>query len=187
VIATERRKPVVWTAEEEAELKRIYAISIAGRAARAIHELAKTKGISAAQVRRRARTLGFARVAGEHRPWTQAERENLRAYVGRLPVYRIAKILARSPDAVDREITRQRLSRRVRERGYTKTELADLLGVDRDYTLKVMLGRWPMKSNLFGNFSQEEVQLWIWEHLEEIELRKCNQPWLKGLLKEVAA
>ena len=181
------RTRVEWTEEDTEELRRIYSISNAGRAARAIHEFALRKGIRAAQIRRRARTLGFARIAGEHRPWTQAERENLRTYVGRLPIYRIAKILARSPDAVDREITRQRLSRRVRERGYTKTELADLLGVDRDRTLREMLTRWPMKANLFGNFSQQEVQLWVWEHLEEIELRKCNQPWLKGLLKEAAA
>lgn len=181
------RARVEWTEGDTEELRRIYSLSHAGRAARAIHELALRKGIRAAQVRRRARALGFARIAGEHRPWTQAERENLRAYVGRLPVYRIAKILARSPDAVDREITRQRLSRRIRERGYTKTELADLLGVDRDRTLKEMLARWPMKANLFGNFSQAEVQTWFWDHLEEIELRKCNQPWMKALLKEAVA
>lgn len=175
-----------WTEEEISELRRIYGISSPGAAARALAEFSRRKGLSPTRVRRRARTLGFARIAGEHRPWTQAERENLRAYVGRLPVYRIAKILARSPDAIDREITRQKLGRRVRERGYTKTELADLLGVDQDRTLRQMLLRWPMKANLFGNFSQHEVQLWIWEHIEEIELRKCNQPWLKGILKEAA-
>ena len=175
-----------WTGEEDAELKRIYAISSAGRSARAIRDFAARKGISPSQVRRRARTIGLARIAGEHRPWTAAERENLKAYVGRLPIYRIAKILARSPDAVDREISRQRMSRRVRERGYTKTEFAELLGVDSS-TLNAMLDRWPMEKNALGNFAKSEAALWLWEHIDHIELRKCDQCWLKEILKEAAA
>ena len=182
MIATERRK-VQWTAEEDAELKRIYSLSSAGQAAAAIVRLASAKAITPNQVRWRARKMGITRVVGSRRPWSQAERENLKAYAGRISANRIANILGRSVNSVKIEIRRQQLSRRVRERGYTRGQLADLLGIDRGSPLSDLLMRFPMKTNPFGNFSKDEVALWVYEHMEHIEFRKCDQSWLKEMLK----
>lgn len=180
-----KRLKVSWTEEEDEELRRIYAMSHAGRSAAALRKLAVAKGVRLTHCRNRASTLGLARVAGGRRRWTQAEIENLRAYAGELTVRRIARILGRTESSVTCRLHLMELSGRAKDRGYLRYQLADLMGVDLE-TLRKLLKRFPMKTNVLGNFSESDVQLWIFDHLEELELRKFNQDWLKTMLKGAA-
>lgn len=176
---------VTWTAEEDQELRRIYSLGSAGAATRALGILATQKGITRELVRKRAGVLGVARVSGAHRPWTQAEDENLAAYAGRMSTRKISRILARSEDSVRQRIWLLKLSARVKERkGYRREELADLLGVDEQKTLGSILSRMPLEMNELRLYSVSTVQLWLWTNLESLELRRMNQPWLKQMLKE---
>jgi hypothetical protein len=182
----ERRKPITWTAEEDAELRRIYSLSSAGLAAAAMKKLAASKAVPSYAIRQRAGRLGISRTLGRHRRWTEAELDNLKAYAGRISVRRIARILARTERSVRHMIETLEMSARARNRGYTRLQLSELMGIDIDCTLKTLIMRHPMKMNEFGNFSEAEVALWLWEHMDEIELRKCDQLWLKRMLKEAA-
>ncbi len=57
---------------------------------------------------------------------------------------------------------------------------------DRQHTLASLLKRFPMTTNLAGNFSEDEVQLWLWDHIEDLELRKMTQQRLKAMLQRAA-
>jgi hypothetical protein len=174
-----------WTEEEDRELRRIYAMSRAGQSSAALRKLADRKGVKLERCRNRAATLGLSRVAGRHRRWTTVEDENLEAYAGRLPVRKIARILARTDEAIINRLHLRKLSGRVKDRGYMRTELAECLGLDID-TLRALLKRFPLEANLLGNFAEADLQLWVWDHLEDLELRKCNQAWLKAMLRRPA-
>lgn len=178
-------KRVHWTTEEDMELRRIYALSKAGQSSKGLAQLAQRKRCSKENCRKRAEILGIQRVAGAHRRWTALEIENLKQYAGRITTRKIARILGRSQEAVNVQLSRLEVSGRVKERGYTRVELGDLMGIDLD-TLRAFLKRFPMPVNLLGNFAGSEVQLWIWDHLEDLELRKMNQAWLKSMLRKVA-
>lgn len=180
------RPRIQWTPEDDDELRRVYSISSASRAAVALEKLATAKHISRRRCWERACLMGLSRADGRGRRWTQAEDENLRAYAGRLTVRRIARVLGRTDYSVIARMDHLELSARVRDRGYTRGELSDRMGLDRD-GLRKLLENWPMTTNLIGNFANADVQLWIFEHLEELELRRMDQSWLKRILKEAAA
>lgn len=184
-MARPKRLKVSWTREEDEELKRIYAISHAGRSAAALRKLAARKLVRTSHCRTRARALGLTRVGGWRRGWTQAELENLRAYAGQRTARQIARILGRTEASVTCRLHLMKLSGQVKDRGYTRYQLADLMGIDLA-TLRGLVKRYPLKTNSLGNFSESDVQLWIFDHLEELELRKFNQDWLKSMLKGAA-
>lgn len=180
------RPPIPWSEEDDAELRRIYAISSHGAASAALKAFAERKGIDRKACRNRAYKLHLTRVAGGHRIWTKTERENLHHYAGKIPAWKIAKILGRSDDSVKSQIYLMGLTARVEDRGYTRLQIAELMGVDLGYTLRKLLRKFPIRTNGLGNFSCSDVQLWIWDHLEEFELRKFNQEWLKAILRRAA-
>jgi len=181
------RTRISWSAEDDAEIRRIYAISSHGLAAAALKKFAMRKGVRTRECRRRARMLGIVRVRRNHRPWSEVEDENIRQYAGRLPVWRIAKILGRSEESVICRMHLLEQSARVKDRGYTREELAQLMGIDRGDTLRLLLQRWPIKVNSLGNFAPCEVQMWVFDHLEHLELRKFDQTFLKAMIRECAA
>lgn len=73
---------VPWPPEDDAELRKAYAIADHLQASAAMHRLAKRKGVVIERLHSRARTLGIGRVCRAHRDWTQAEIENLEQYAG---------------------------------------------------------------------------------------------------------
>lgn len=174
---------MTWTPELDAELRRIYAIPHAARKAIALRRIAESVGISTRRFHRRAASLGLAR---SKRRWTDAEVHNLRQFAGIKTPYQIARILDRTVESVHMQLYLLHLSGRVRGQGYGIYELADLLGV-ASHTLNSKLQRWPINRNVHGRFWESDVQLWLWEHLDDFDLRPMNQAWLKKMLKEVAA
>lgn len=178
-------KRIAWTTEEDTELRAAYAKSSFRGRLLAIRALAERKGIAVYCCQRHARKVGCVLLTNNCRRWSNADEEILAAYAGKIPPSRIAKIMHRSDHAIHQRMSRMSLSGQVRERGYTRKELADLMGMD-ERTLRALLKKYRMPTNLFGNFSESSVQLWIWDHMEEMELRKFDQPWLKAILRKVA-
>lgn len=180
-----KQEKIRWLGEEDEELRRIYALSKAGPAAAALRRLAEQKGVAPRNCRDRAHHLGLSRTKLGRRRWTVKELEALKQYAGRITVGKIARLLRRTDDAVIQRLHRLALSGRVKERGYMRIELADCLGVDLE-TLRGLLKRFPLGENLLGNFKEDDVQLWVWDHLEDLELRKMDQAWLKAILRRAA-
>lgn len=178
-------KRIKWTPEEDTELRAAYAKSSFKGRLLAIRALAERKGVAVYCCWNRARRIGCILLTNNHRRWSKPDEEILAAYAGKIPPSRIAKIMHRSEHAIHVRLSRMAISGQVKEKGYTRGDLADLMGMD-ERTLRALLKKYRMPTNLFGNFSESAVQLWIWDHMEEMELRKFDQPWLKAMLRRAA-
>lgn len=168
---------IVWTAEMDAELKRIYALPYYGQKSAAVGRLAKRMGITAKKCSERAVALG---IAHQRRAWTKVEFENLMHYAGSKSCRSIARILGRSERSIRGQSFKLGLSTAVD--GYTVNHLAQLLGVKPE-TLAPLIRR----EQKGAKFSACDVQLWFFEHIDSFDLRRCDQVWLKRMLKDVAA
>ena len=175
---------VEWTAADDEELRAAYAQGLFARHTLAVRTLATRMGITVKRVQHRARRLGLTGQRG--RPWTSAEDAKLRTWAGKVSAARMAKQLNRSVTAVQIRLSRLDLKERVEERGYRQYELYELMGITERTFLKLLEIR-PMERNRFHNFSRAEVQLWIYDLLEHLELRRFDQEFLKRMLKGAAA
>lgn len=177
---------IQWTAEEDEAIRQAYAQGLYARHTAAVKALATRKGTSVRQVRYRACKLGLTRHLRGNKPWKPDEEKQLRELGGKVSTTYIAKLLGRSVASVSVRLSRMELKGRVVERGYTRYELCDLMGIN-NRTLQTLLEKRPMTPNRFKNFSRAEVQMWIFDLLEVLELRRFDQDFLKQMLKGAAA
>lgn len=172
---------MIWTPEQDAELKRIYALASYGRRVAALKKFAQAQWTTSRNCSNRAVVLGIAR---HWRPVTPTERQNIAMYAATKPPKVIAKILGRGERTICNEL---RLLRKppIKD-GYSVEALADLMGIQGE-TLAGLLKRWPIEKNKHQKLPSCDVQVWIWEHLDDLDVRPMSQGWLKRMLKEVAA
>jgi DNA-binding CsgD family transcriptional regulator len=175
-----------WTAEEDQALRDAYAQGLYARHTVAMKALAVRKGTSVSRCRYRALKLGLTRHQRGGKPWTATEQKMLREMAGKFSASRIALKLGRSVAAVNMCMSRLELQGRVINRGYRRYELCALMGIT-ERTFYALLKDRAMERNRFGNYSKAEVQMWIFELLEQLELRRFDQDFLKQMLKGVAA
>lgn len=118
-----RRKRAPWTADEDAELRRVY-----DSRPETITKLARRLGRERWDIRRRAHLLGLSRPRGETRAWTPEEEERLANLVSRSSWKAIAKALGRPETACRVRAKRLRLYRRGTY--YTAWAAAQVMGCD---------------------------------------------------------
>lgn len=173
----------LWTSADESELRRIYALSSWGASAAAMRRFCAARGIATWKARQHAARLGIARASGRHRPWTESDLQALRRYAGRMPLRRIAHLLARSEYAVRLQLRATSQYAAAARDGYTCAELAELMGLDLKTGLRTLLSLFPLQATGRGRYSQSDISLWIWEHMDAMEWRRCDQTWLKAMLR----
>lgn len=170
-----------WTAEWDAALRAGYAHCLVGRPTVAIDKLQRLTGYPRYIVRLRAQRLGITR--DTRRPWTPVELRMLRENAGHVSVKGIAAMLGRSHESVASRMQIESLKRSVRC-GYSMQQLADMLGVDA-HSVRKWIASGRLTLNAERRISGTAVQQMLWVHLEALDLRLCNQVWLKDQLRSL--
>jgi hypothetical protein len=169
-----------WTAEQEAELKIIYATSAHNR-----RELTKalTKFVAKYRIPRpivqwKAGQLGIR--MDNRKPWNEQEKTFLREKSGDITAKEIARILGRSNDSVIAQMERMDLSRRVTD-GYALTEICEVFGISFKLAQKwVALGWLRMGRN--GRIPEVSVLRLLKTQPQSYDLRRVDQTWFKGMV-----
>jgi DNA-binding CsgD family transcriptional regulator len=180
------RRRIAWTPEIETKIRTAYAMSSKHAKATALRRIAFDHEMDVANIYDRAQTLGIQKVTGMRRPWTEAEVQNLTYYAGKVPLKRIAAILGRSLNSVAHRMRLLKLSSAIVDRGYTRAELADVMGI-APATVAGWIQRKKLALNLCGLINETEVVNFLCENLEELELRQMDQCWLKQILRMAIA
>lgn len=171
---------------DDEELRRIYSLPCRTDRVLALRKFAESKSKTPRICSNRAVVLG---IASSRRRWSDAEYRNITRYAASHPPRAIARIVGRSERSVKRELLLLRKLGRVRSDGYTVHMLAGFMGINPE-TLARLVQRWPMngrKWSKWQKFPSCDVQVWLWEHIDDLDLRPMDQVWLKRMLKEVAA
>jgi hypothetical protein len=168
-----------YTPERDALLRDTYAQARTRRElAEGLAEFRRLTGISPSSTARRCIDLGLCWIT--KKAWTDAEMLYLREKVREMPVTAIAKNLHRSLDSVKIRLRRMRESYRVSREGYTQVDIGWLLGVS-EATVRQWLARgWLRRRE--GMITVYCVRVFLYRHLMDISLARCDQMWLKGEL-----
>jgi hypothetical protein len=173
------RKKYNWTPEIDTRLRDIYATSASRRQFTAsIRTLMAESGISRAMLHSRAARLGLRFIS--KRNWTHYEDQWLADNAGKLPIRRMAVILGRSKESISCQMQRLELSERW-ESGYSIQALAGLLGCS-----EITVKSWQRRGWLimrYGRFPARTVRDFLSWHLEEVNLRRADDAWIKRQLR----
>jgi hypothetical protein len=169
----------VWTAEQDAELRRIYAAGPRKcELTIEIRRLITSWRLPRQVIVRRANTLGLKIMGGRSR-WSAADDQFLREHHGEHQPSWLAKRLGRSYYGTICRLRALGLSGRMTE-GYSADDLERCFGVTARLVSKWESLGWIKRHE--GRFSHTVVRRFIREHLQEIPLKRADEPWLKGML-----
>jgi hypothetical protein len=111
--------------------------------------------------------------------WTENELDFLCENAGDISLKKLAKHLKRSPDSVKHQIYRMELSAEV-SKGYSVRQLVQLLGSHHG-RIQTWIGKGWLRMEQ-GRVTERSLQGFLFAHMEEYSFRKCDEPWLKGML-----
>lgn len=174
------RKPVKypWTSDMDDQLRQAYRrsenrIVLSKELRRLASTLRRPKYILA----NRAQALGLSLLPWK--PWSENELLILRALAGQKSVKAIAKEMTRSYHSVKHQLFRLDLSSQVSE-GYSIRQLQQLLGVPHT-RLQMWLSTKALRMKE-DRITEESVRKFLFSHMDAYSFRRCDEPWLKGML-----
>ncbi|HTV07781.1 MAG TPA: hypothetical protein VMD97_01895 [Candidatus Aquilonibacter sp.] len=176
------RQKYSFTPERDALLREAYAQKTRQALSEKLAAFRKLTNIPTESVKWRCRILGL-RFEAERKPWSSAELTLLLDMAGEHPVSAIAQRLGRTHNAVKLKLCKLGHSCRVSHDGFTVSELAVALGVHA-----ATVNRWTMRGRMKpygGIYSTATVRRFLREHLQDLNLARCDQEWLKGELTEM--
>ena len=168
-----------WTREWDRLLCDAYNHCLVGKPTAAINKLQSITGYPRYIVRLRAQRLGISR--DRRRPWTASEIAFLREHAGKISTRAIARALYRSWESVAARMDVERLSAAVTA-GYSMQQLAGVIGCEPHQVRRWIQSGW-LTLNEDRRIPEFRVRSFLAMHIDSIDLRLCNQKWLKDRLR----
>lgn len=169
-----------WNAEQEAELKTVYATSAhnRGELTKALNRFVAKHRIPRPIVAWKAGQLGVR--MDNRNPWTDREKTFVREHAGAVTAKEIARILGRSNDSVITQMERMELSRRVSD-GYALTQICEVFGVSFSLATKWVERGW-LRIGKNGRIPETSVMRLLKTQPQSYDLRRVDQTWFKGMV-----
>lgn len=160
------RERTAWTVADKQRLKEIYGRRSRNEQTEEMRRFCAEKGIPDYVARKRASRMGISR----RQRVSTSERGHISGLVGRLPASRIGTLLMRAPETIRREMQELDFYARIARLGITRRELAAKLGIDREAFARMA----QPKEDRSGRFPASEVQLWLYDNLEQFDPRRAD-------------
>ena len=171
-----------WTADMDDQLRQIYRRTARKKLALSSELTRFCSGfrIPRTAVMNRARKLGL-NIVRPFKPWTEEEKNGLRALAGLLGVNTIAKRLGRSPYAIKNQLSQMNLTAQLTD-GYTIRQLQLLLGVP-NRSIQMWVNTKALHMDLDKErITESSVREFVRHNLFEFSFRKVDESWMKSLL-----
>lgn len=144
-----------------------------------LDHMERLTGFPRSTVALRAGQLGLSLM--KRRPWNRDEDALLHELYGTMTIRRIARRLNRSEAAVRNKAHVLRIQNEIFT-SYSENQLKDLFGVTHG-KVRTWVARGWLTLNQDRRIPETSVERFIWNHLEEIEFRRVDEAWLKGILQ----
>lgn len=177
---TMRPQKHTWNADQEAELRIVYATSAhnRGELTLALNRFVAKHRIPRPVVQWKAGQLGIR--MDNRNPWTVKEKDFLGQNAGELSAKEIARMLGRSNDSVISQMERMELSRRVTD-GYAITQICEVFGVSFALATKWVDKGW-LRIAKNGRIPETSVLRLLKTQPQSYDLRRVDQTWFKGMV-----
>jgi hypothetical protein len=116
----------------------------------------------------------------KRRPWTAEEESLLRELYGTMSLRRIAQRLKRSESAIRNKGFSLGMQNEIFA-SYSENQLKDLFGVTHQKVRNWVRRGW-LTLDQDCRIPEKSVERFVWNHLEEVEFRRVDEAWLKGIL-----
>lgn len=168
-----------WTEEEEGIIRRDYVGTN-----RSVVKLSERLGRNYHTLRGKINRLGLRKCKDRTR-WTEREELKLAGLVTRYSIKTVAKQMGRSENSISVKARRMRLSLLARDGWFTKLDVAETLGVDRNWVQsridsKELKASWHNRRKPHGgakwHISTEDLKSFILGHKMELTGRNVDLP-----------
>ena len=177
--ANRRQQKYVWTEAMDAELTQLYRSAKGKKVLSAKLKTFRVRhGLPAYIVVNRTVALDLRAI--KMRIWTPADLGYLHEHAGNVSVYRMAKELHRTPLSVKHQLFRMQVSGAVRD-GYSRRELRELFGVRQEVIASWIRRGW-LAVDAEDRISDEAIERFVWEHMQDYRFASCEEWWLKQML-----
>lgn len=144
-----------------------------------ISHMARVTGYKRYLIGFQAKRLGLVFI--RQRAWTAEEIEQLREMAGTMYVRRIAQKLRRSDLSVKCKLHELGVRNEMFD-SYSVVQLSQVFGVNHQKVDRWIAKGW-LSVDADKRVPEAAVVRFVRNHLDEIELRRVDEPWLKGVLR----